>query len=117
MAWHLTHSFDRTRIEANQIDLSSAYFIGSGAAAARSVLSNQSNSNPFGALRTVIDDVGVRDVGGVPQLAMIGRDGLRVFGVVKSSSRFLFGREVKSSGHARNVQYIAYDIDDVPPLN
>lgn len=104
MAWHLTRK-DRSII-ADQLDLSTPTYIGSGASKAQNIQS-QGLNNPYSVLLKVIESKAVEDVGGAPQAFEMGEHGGTAIGFLKGNERFLFGRKISSSGHNDRIRYIS----------
>ncbi len=110
MAWHITRGSQST-FSPVELNLKKPMYVGSGTNAARNVHSHDPQASPYAVLRQVIEDTAVDDVGGVPQAYAIDSSGGQAIGVIKSGERFLFGRQVASSGHHQKVLYVPYEQD------
>lgn len=109
--WHIRQNeqLERFSAERRRLSIGKPCFIGSGRSHARAIFDNEPELSPYQALLRVIEDSNIRDVGGIPQLVTIDRTGVEVIGVVKDGERYLFGRNLNSTGHKTKVRYISYD--------
>jgi hypothetical protein len=106
-AWHITRTQLRELFELREIDLANPYFIGDGAVLARKTLAQNAEMLPQQVLQSVIENTDVREVGGKPQFLSIDRRGVEVIGIYVNGTRYLFGKELHSSGHLSKVRYIS----------
>lgn len=113
--WHIKQDehLGQFSNERRRPSLRKPCFVGSGKDYAKAVFDNEPDISPYRVLQKVIEDDDIRDVGGIPQLVAIDRTGLEVIGVIKGSERYLFGRELSSTGHKTKVRYIPYDNDEL----
>jgi hypothetical protein len=108
MAWHIRRD-SQSNFSPLELNLEKPTYAGSGASAAMNVQSLNPQASPYAVLRQVIEDTAVDDVGGVPQAYAIGKSGGQAIGVIKGGDRFLFGRQMASSGHHQRVLYVPYE--------
>lgn len=110
--WHIKQDENLESFTYQRRRLTKPCFVGSGEPHVAKILSKESEISPYQVLRRLIEDSDIRDVSGVPQLVTVDRTGLEVIGVIKDDKRYLFGRQLSSTGHKTKVRYIPYDSDE-----
>jgi hypothetical protein len=111
-AWHIARESGGL-FSATELSLNEPTFIGSGAPAAREVLSRNPHNTPYSVLRQLIDDSSEYAVGGVPQAYVMSSSSCYPVGTVKNGERYVFGRRVLSSGHHEHIRYVSYG-EEIP---
>ena len=106
--WHIRQQGDDGSFKPCYRELRQPLFTGSGRYIAREIYRSNPGLTPYQVLAQVIEDGNVQDVGGVPQLVTVNHNGLEIIGIIKDRERYLFGRNLGSTGHSAKIRYVQY---------
>jgi hypothetical protein len=110
--WHIRQDGNLGYFKEGYRPLREPLFTGSGREIARGILRSNLGISPYQVLLHVIEDETICDVGGVPQIVTIDRNGVEIIGIIKDDKRFLFGRRLESRGHKGKIRYVPYHNDE-----